>query len=80
MDVPSKADNVVEVSAYLTDETFGYDHWRAAQFSAPKCDLPGVLLLFGSEEARAEWLASCAIPRREITIEPRRPAARRGHT
>lgn len=34
--MPSKDDQIVRVRAYLTDEVFGYDHWRAAQWSAEK--------------------------------------------
>lgn len=49
---PNLADRVVKVRAYLTDETLGYEHWRAAQFSAPKHDKFGVLLLFDSEAER----------------------------
>ena len=49
MEVPSLSDTAVKVRAYLTDEAFGYEHWRAAQFSAPQHDKWGVLLLFGSE-------------------------------
>lgn len=53
---PSPKDTVVKVTAYLTDETFGYEHWRAAQFSAPdaKVKRPGVLVLFDSDEKRQE--------------------------
>jgi hypothetical protein len=35
MKAPSETDTLVKVTAYLTDEEFGYEHWRAAQFSAP---------------------------------------------
>jgi hypothetical protein len=47
MKQPSHADRIVKVTAYLTDEAFGYEHWRAAQFS-PSTDhtRPAVLLLF----------------------------------
>jgi len=48
-------DRTVKVWAHLTDETFGYDHWRAAQFSPPKNDKPGVLLLFDTEEERDRY-------------------------
>lgn len=60
MKPPSKSDTIVEVSAYLTDQTFGYEHWRAAQFSAPACDKPGVLLLFDTADERAEWIRESA--------------------
>jgi hypothetical protein len=35
MNVPNLKDRFVKVRAYLTDEGFGYTHWRAAQFSPP---------------------------------------------
>jgi hypothetical protein len=54
--MPSLADRVVKVSAYLTDETFGYDHWRAAQFSTPGRDRYGALVLFETEEERDAFL------------------------
>ena len=38
MKSPGLGDRVVDVRAYLTDEVFGYEHWRAAQFAAP--DVP----------------------------------------
>ena len=50
MKQPSLTDKAVRVTAYLTDETFGYEHWRAAQFSAPKLDKYGVLLLFDTKD------------------------------
>lgn len=50
MKPPSPEDTVVRVSAWLTDEAFGYTHWRAAQFSAPQIVRHGVLLLFATEE------------------------------
>lgn len=52
MKAPSRTDRVVKVSAYLTDESFGYEHWRAAQFSAPTRDSFGLLLLFDHEAGR----------------------------
>lgn len=63
MKKPSLADKVVKVRAYLTNEIFGYEHWRAAQFSAPASDKYGVLLLFDTEaecdaalpDAQAYW-------------------------
>lgn len=57
MQQPSLNDRFVKVSAYLTDETFGYDHWRAAQFSAPKRDKPAVLVLCADEAEQAACLA-----------------------
>jgi hypothetical protein len=51
---PSLADLHVKVTAYMTDEVFGYDHWRAAQFSAPvvPSNRPALLLIFDTEEER----------------------------
>jgi hypothetical protein len=64
MKVPSLDDRAVKVSAYLTDETFGYEHWRAAQFSSPGRDRFGVLMLFENQEARdAFYHAQSAAPR-----------------
>jgi hypothetical protein len=57
MKPPSLTDRVVTVTAYLTDETFGYTHWRAAQFSAPRQDRYGVLLLFATTAERDAWIA-----------------------
>ena len=56
MKPPSLDDKIVAVKAYLTDETFGYDHWRAAQFSRPKFDKHAALVLFDSEEARDAFM------------------------
>ena len=61
MKVPSLTDKAVKVRTYLTYDTFGYTHWRAAQFSAPAHDRFAVLVLCESEaEAdaiRAELIA-----------------------
>lgn len=67
MKVPSLNDRAVKVSAYLTDADFGYDHWRAAQFSAPSRDRFGVLLLFANEQERDEALVKLATPTPETT-------------
>lgn len=56
MIIPNLGDKIVQVRAYLTDESFGYEHWRAAQFSAPKHDKYGLLLLFNLESERNEKL------------------------
>ena len=56
MKQPSHTDTAVKVRAYLTDEMFGYEHWRAAQFSAPVDARPAILLLFVNEAARGEAL------------------------
>lgn len=59
MKQPSTADRAVKVRAYLTDEAFGADHWRAAQFSPPDAEVmrPGILLIFDSEAERDAELA-----------------------
>ena len=67
MKAPSLEDRIVECVAYLTDESFGYDHWRAAQFSAPQKDKLAVLLLFDTEEERAEWMRAMAL---QAIIQP----------
>jgi len=51
MKAPHWTDQYVRVSAYLTDESFGYDHWRAAQFAAPSTRTrPALLVLCESDE------------------------------
>lgn len=54
MKQPDGSDRVVKVRAYLTDETFGYDHWRAAQFCAPVSEVErhAVLVLCSTEAER----------------------------
>ena len=54
MKVPSTNDRFVCVRAWLTDETFGYDHWRAAQFLAPNQAQPALLILCESEAEQKE--------------------------
>lgn len=58
MNVPSLTDQDVKVWAYITDESFGYDHWRAAQFSAPAHDKPAILMLFNTEAERNHFFES----------------------
>lgn len=60
MKPPDLTDQFVKVRAYLTDEDFGYEHWRAAQFSAPNVPSSryGVLVIFQSEAERDRWLAA----------------------
>ena len=59
MKMPSTADRFVKVAAYLTDEVFGYEHWRAAQFCAPDATgrRPAVLILCRDEAEQQEALA-----------------------
>ncbi len=54
MKPPSLADRFVRVTAYLSDEIFGYDHWRAAQFSSPKVaeSRPAILQIFETDAER----------------------------
>jgi hypothetical protein len=62
MDVPSTRDRAVKVTAYLTDETFGYTHWRAAQFCPPEAEThrPAVLVICTSVADRELVLAALA--------------------
>jgi hypothetical protein len=64
VNVPSERDSRVAVRAYLTDETFGYTHWRAAQFSAPDAEVKrwAILTLFDSREARDAAVAKLREP------------------
>lgn len=57
MNPPSEQDKLVKVRAYLTDESFGYEHWRAAQFSAPETAVQkwGVLILCETREDQDRW-------------------------
>lgn len=60
MKAPATTDRIVKVKAFLTDEAFGYDHWRATQFLAPVDARFAVLVICDSESARdalAEHLA-----------------------
>lgn len=59
MKPPSLDDRVVKVAAYLTDEVFGYTHWRAAQFSAPEAESrrPALLVVCQTEAQRDRLLA-----------------------
>ena len=61
MKVPSVKDRLVSVRAVLTDEVFGYEHWCAAQFSAPTSTV-GVerlgLLIICKDAAEREMIRS----------------------
>lgn len=65
------SDRAVKVRAYLTDETFGYEHWRAAQVSAPTThnNKPGLLLLFDTEAERDAALAEPKIATRAAVVD-----------
>jgi hypothetical protein len=54
MTPPSPDDRCLKVTATFTDQHFGYEHWRAAQFCADEGNprLPAVLVIFDTEEAR----------------------------
>ncbi len=60
MKPPSEHDRAVRVRAYLTDETFGYEHWRAAQFCAPNVPSAryALLRIFDSEAEREAAMAA----------------------
>ena len=65
MKAPSLDDKVVPVTAYLTDEVFGYDHWRAAQFASGQNPIsdhvrPAVLVLCTDATERAQRLLELA--------------------
>src|SRR5678815_4787518 len=52
MQQPNTDDRIVQVGAYLTDAEFGYDHWRASQFSSPPGSRPALLVICDSVENR----------------------------
>lgn len=56
MKMPTLADRHVKVSAFLTDETFGYTHWQAKQFLAPEGSKPALLVLFDTAADRESAL------------------------
>lgn len=64
MKTPSANDRFVRVTAYLTDETFGYEHWRAAQFCAPGASMerPAVLIICRDQADRAAVLTKLEQP------------------
>lgn len=53
-DTPNLTDRTAYVYAGLTDETFGYDHWRAAQYSSPWRDREAILVIIQPGENRDE--------------------------
>jgi len=52
MKAPATTDRLVPVLAYLTDQEFGYDHWRATQFLAPEGAQPALLVICASNRER----------------------------
>lgn len=56
MKAPTLTDKLVKVRAYLTDETFGYEHWRASQFSTPPDSRPAILVIYDSDSERDDAL------------------------
>lgn len=65
MKQPSLADRVVKVRAYLTDQEFGYEHWRAAQFSAPIVAKPAVLVIWETEGEQEAFFRALEVTRGE---------------
>ncbi len=62
MNPPSLRDTVVPVRAYLTDEEFGAEHWRAAQFCAPEHAPWAILVIYDSRAARDAALQTFTQP------------------
>jgi len=54
MKAPCLTDRMVKVTAYLSDEGFGYENWHAAQFAAPReiPTRPALLIICASDEER----------------------------
>jgi hypothetical protein len=77
MKAPSLDDRRVKVTAYLTDETFGYEHWRAAQFSPPDVPTtrPALLVIFHTAEAR-DGFEKTLQAFDDVMLKPRRPKQR----
>lgn len=63
MKAPTPDDKVAKVRAFMTDEGFGYDHWRATQFTAPSDSRPAVLIICDTEGEQAAWLEALAVTR-----------------
>ncbi len=57
MKQPSPNDRVVKVCAFLTDESFGYEHWQAKQFLSPDDARPAVLVICETESERDALMA-----------------------
>lgn len=64
MKAPSESDRHVKVRAYLTDEGFGYEHWRAAQFLAPNVPAAryAILTICENESERDRLLRTLSLP------------------
>jgi hypothetical protein len=60
---PSLDDRVIKVRAYLTDQEFGYDHWRAAQFCAPIVAKPAVLVIWETEGEQEAFFRAMDVSR-----------------
>ena len=54
MKAPSEDDRFVAVSAYLSDEHFGYDNWHCAQFGVKA--RPAVLILCADKQEQRDAL------------------------
>ena len=58
MKPPNKDEvGLVKAMAWFTDEEFGYDHWRAAEYSCGRGTRFAVIHLFESEKARDDFYA-----------------------
>lgn len=72
MKVPTLTDRAVKMGAYITDEHFGYDHWQARQFCAPKTAKPAVLVVFDTKDERDAYFERLTF----MSAQPTRPDAR----
>ena len=58
MKVPNLADKgPIKAMAWITDEEFGYDHWRAAQFSCGRGVKFAAIVIFDTEAERDVWIS-----------------------
>ena len=44
----------IKAKAWFTDEEFGYEHWRAAEYSCGRGTRFAIITLFTAEQARDE--------------------------
>lgn len=47
---------ILKAKAWQTDEHFGYDYWRAAEYSCGLAKRSAVIVLFENDEERDRWL------------------------
>ena len=58
MKVPNENDlGPIKAKAWRTDEEFGYEHWRAAEYSLGRGTKYAVIYLFESEQKCDDFLA-----------------------